>query len=158
VSVEDILNSIDRNLAGIKRNLNLLPGEKKRISLHEAGHALVAWYLKHSNPVLKISIIPRSMGSLGFTQMMPKESSLMTSEELIDMAVTLCGGRAAEEVYIGTYSNGAIDDLRKIHSVLSSYVKKFGMSDKLKNLYLEEDQGQFTAESSVSQETKTVYF
>lgn len=94
--------------------MKLSKDETKRVAYHEAGHAICGWFLKGADPVLKVTIIPRSKGSLGFSQHLPNEFKLTTTADYEDRLVTLLAGRAAEEVFFNNYTNGASDDLRKV--------------------------------------------
>jgi len=84
--------------------------EKRTVAFHEAGHAVAGWFLEGADPILKVSILPRSKGALGFAQMLPNETSLYSKEELHDKIVTILGGRVAEEIFMGTVTTGAADD------------------------------------------------
>ncbi len=99
VGMGELHGATDRVIAGLKKKLLLSDTERKTIAYHEAGHAVTSWFLENSNPLLKITIIPRSKGSLGFTQYLPDEISLYSQPQLMDMLVTLYGGRAAEQVF-----------------------------------------------------------
>lgn len=101
------------------------------MAYHEAGHAVAGWFLEHSNPLLKITIIPRSKGSLGFAQYLPDELSLYTTEALNDMIATALGGRIAEELFFGRITTGAHDDLKKVTNIATGLVTQYGMGKKL---------------------------
>jgi hypothetical protein len=105
--------------------------ERKTIAFHEAGHAIAGWLLEHADPLLKVTIIPRSSGALGFAQYLPKEVSLHTTEQLRDMMCMALGGRAAEDIAFGKVTTGASDDLRRVTAIATSMVQIYGMSDKL---------------------------
>lgn len=96
VEPEDFEAASDRVLAGLEQTLNLEETEKKKIAYHEAGHAVVAWFSEGASPLLKITIVPRSRGSLGFAQYLPNESTLMNKEQLYDQICVILGGRTAE--------------------------------------------------------------
>ena len=102
--------------------------ERRIVAYHESGHAVVSWFLKYSNPLVKVTIIPRSKGSLGFTQYIPDNLKLHSKEHLLDMISTLFGGRIVEELLIGSITTGASDDLQKATDLATSIVTKFGMS------------------------------
>lgn len=87
--------------------------ERRIVAFHESGHAVAGWFLQHANPLLKVTIIPRSKGSLGFAQYLPEELSLYSKEALIDLIKTALGGRIAEEIFFGSITTGASDDLKK---------------------------------------------
>jgi len=93
----------------------MTPEEKKCIAYHESGHAVAGWFLEHSNPLLKITIIPRSKGSLGFAQYLPDEISLYSKDQIMDMICVSLAGRVAEEVmFDGRITTGASDDIKKV--------------------------------------------
>lgn len=92
----------------------LSPEEKKIVAYHEAGHATVSWFLEHAHPLLKVSIIPRGSGALGYAMYMPEERHIYTKEQLIDMICSALGGRAAEEIVFNSITTGAADDLQKV--------------------------------------------
>lgn len=105
--------------------------ERKTVAYHEAGHAVAGWFLEHSNPLLKITIIPRSKGSLGFAQYLPEEISLYTKEALLDMIKVALGGRIAEKIFFGRVTTGASDDIRKVTQIAQGLVSVYGMSSGL---------------------------
>jgi cell division protease FtsH len=108
------------------------PKERQTVAYHECGHALVASLVPTGDPVSKISIIPRSRGSLGYTMQMPKEDRyLLSIEELKDQIAVMMGGRAAEHVMLGTISTGAVDDIQRATQLARRMVTEFGMSEKL---------------------------
>jgi AFG3 family protein len=95
----------------------MTPAERRTVAYHEAGHAVTGWFLEHSNPLLKITIIPRSKGSLGFAQYLPEELSLYTKEALIDMIKVALGGRVSEHIFFEKVTTGASDDIKKITQI-----------------------------------------
>jgi len=105
--------------------------ERKTVAYHEAGHAVAGWFLEHSNPLLKITIIPRSKGSLGFAQYLPDEMSLYGKEQLIDMMKVSLGGRVAESIFFGKVTTGASDDIKKVTQIAQGFVNSYGMSDSI---------------------------
>jgi AFG3 family protein len=105
--------------------------ERKTVAYHEAGHAVAGWFLEHSNPLLKITIIPRSKGSLGFAQYLPEELSLYTKEALIDMIKVALGGRVAEKIFFTKVTTGASDDIKKVTQIAQGLVSIYGMSNGL---------------------------
>lgn len=132
VTERDITESVEVVIAGYERkSMVISPREKKIISYHEVGHALVAASQTHSAPVAKITIIPRTSGALGYTLQIDKEEKfLMSKEELFNQMVTLSGGRAAEEVIFNSQTTGASNDIEKITNIASSIVMKFGMTEE----------------------------
>ena len=145
VTMSDFNNAVERIVAGLeKRNRLLNPREREIVAYHEMGHALVALSLPGSDPVHKVSIIPRGIGALGYTIQRPTEDRfLMTKEELENKMAVLLGGRAAELVVFGHYSTGAADDLRRVTDIARSMVTRYGMSPKLGSVAYERDTRSF---------------
>jgi cell division protease FtsH len=141
VSMGDFGNAVERIVAGLeKRNRLLNPKEREIVAYHEMGHALVALSLPGVDPVHKVSIIPRGIGSLGYTIQRPTEDRfLMTREELENKMAVLLGGRAAELIVFGHLSTGAADDLRRVTDIAHSMVTRYGMSEKLGNVAYDRD-------------------
>lgn len=136
--------AIERVIGGLeKKSLVLNPEEKKVVAYHEAGHAICGWYFKYADPLLKVSIIPRGQGALGYAQYLPAgDTYLMNVNQLMDrMAMTL-GGRVSEELHFDTVTSGASDDFNKVTRMATAMVTKWGMSSKIGYLYFEEDQQQ----------------
>ncbi len=133
VGAVDFEEAVDRQQLGLKKEGRVMTDdEKKRVAFHESGHALVALSMEHADPVYRVTIIPRSIGSLGATLQLPTEERwLMTREELRDRLCVLLGGRAAEEIACGDVSTGARDDLERATELARHMVCKFGMSDAL---------------------------
>ncbi|KAI5278341.1 AAA ATPase afg3, partial [Ascosphaera acerosa] len=128
-----------------KKSLVLAPEEKKTVAYHEAGHAVCGWYFQYADPLLKVSIIPRGQGALGYAQYLPAQGDtyLMNERQLMDrMAMTL-GGRVSEEMHFETVTSGASDDFNKVTRMASAMVTKFGMSKKIGYIHFEENQNQF---------------
>lgn len=136
VDLSSFESASDRIIAGFEMKKILSPEEKKIVAYHEAGHCVINWYLPNSVPVYKISIIPRSKGSFGFNLNIPKSSCLYTKENMIDTITGALGGRLAEELFIGSVTTGAYDDLKKINSLSREMIMKYGMSD-LGNVFFE---------------------
>jgi len=141
----DFTEAIERLVAGLeKRNRVLNPTERRVVAHHELGHAMVAMALPGTDPVHKISIIPRGVGALGYTIQRPTEDRfLMTREELENKMAVLLGGRVAEEVVFGHLSTGAADDLAKVTDIARSMVMRYGMVKNLGNVAYEEEQVPF---------------
>ena len=125
--------AIDRVVGGLeKKNRVMNPQEKEIVAFHESGHAIVAESVKHADPVHKISIIPRGIAALGYTQQQPTEDRyLLTRPELLDRLAVLLGGRVAEELVFGDISTGAQNDLQRATVIARSMVAEYGMSDRL---------------------------
>ena len=142
VEMEDFQDSIERVIAGLeKKNKLISPKERQIVAYHEAGHAIVGWYLEHTDPVLKVSIVPRGLAALGYTLQTPLEDRfLMTTEELNDKICALLGGRVAEEIIFGRISTGAQNDLERITNMAYAMVAEYGMSEELGYLSLKDSQ------------------
>ncbi len=145
VSLRDFTEAVERIVAGLeKRNRLLNATERKVVAHHELGHAIVAMALPGTDPVHKVSIIPRGVGALGYTIQRPTEDRfLMTRTELENKMAVLLGGRAAEEVVFGHLSTGAADDLAKVTDIARSMVMRYGMVKALGHVAYEEDQNRF---------------
>lgn len=136
VEMIDFQDAIERVVAGLeKKNKIISPNERKIVAYHESGHAIVGWFLEHTDPVLKVSIVPRGLAALGYTLQTPTEDRfLMTKEELSDRICALLGGRVAEDIVFGRVSTGAQNDLERITNMAMSMVTVYGMSDKIGNV------------------------
>ncbi|ERE80636.1 AFG3-like protein 1 [Cricetulus griseus] len=123
--------AIERVIGGLEKKTQVLqPNEKTTVAYHEAGHAVVGWFLEHADPLLKVSIIPRGKG-LGYAQYLPREQYLYTREQLFDRMCMMLGGRVAEQLFFGQITTGAQDDLRKVTQSAYAQIVQFGMSEKL---------------------------
>ncbi len=133
VEMIDFQDAIERVVAGLeKKNKLISPNERKIVAFHEAGHAIVGWFLEYTDPVLKVSIVPRGFAALGYTLQTPLEDRfLMTTEELDDKICALLGGRVAEEIIFGKISTGAQNDLERIYNLAFAMVAEYGMSEEL---------------------------
>ncbi|KXS19554.1 ATP-dependent metallopeptidase Hfl [Gonapodya prolifera JEL478] len=121
--------AIERVIAGLEKKSRVLSPEEKRIvAHHEAGHAVAGWFLQHAHPLLKVSIIPRGVGALGYAQYLPKEEYLHSTEQLIDMMCMTLGGRVAEHIFFDSITTGAQDDLQKVTRQAYAQVMTYGMS------------------------------
>lgn len=133
IEMIDFQDAIERVVAGLeKKNKLISANERKIVAYHESGHAIVSWFLEHTDPVLKVSIVPRGLAALGYTLQTPLEDRfLMTKEELVDKICALLGGRVAEEIIFGRISTGAQNDLERITNMAFAMVAVYGMSDDL---------------------------
>lgn len=133
VGMSELEEAIDRVIAGLEKKSRIMSKKEREIvAYHESGHALVAVFLPHTDPVHKVSIIPRGIAALGYTQYLPGEDRyLMTKSELLDRLCVALGGRVAEEIIFGEVSTGAHDDLQKATQIARRMVKEFGMSERL---------------------------
>eukprot|EP00894_Picocystis_sp_ML_P003542 jgi/Pico_ML_1/54059/g4486.t1 len=132
VGMVDFESAVDRVIGGLEKKNKVISAEERRtVAFHEAGHAVVGWFLEYAEPLLKVSIIPRGTAALGFAQYLPSENLLMTTEQMEDMTCMTLGGRAAEEVLIGKISTGAQNDLEKITKMTYSRVAVYGMNKRV---------------------------
>ena len=134
VSKQDFLDAVDRIVGGLEKKTKVMTAsEKKAIAIHEAGHATISWFTEHANPLVKVSIVPRGR-ALGAAWYLPEERAITTKEELLDEMCATLGGRAAEELFIGHISSGAMNDLERVTKSAYSMIAYMGMSDKLPNI------------------------
>ncbi|PSR02835.1 MAG: AAA family ATPase [Bacteroidetes bacterium QS_8_68_28] len=135
IGMDDFEQSIDRVIGGLeKKNKIISPEEREIIAYHESGHAIVGWFLKHTDPVVKVSIVPRGMAALGYSQSMPEERYLYSKQALLDRMAMMLGGRVAEEIVFGEVTTGAQNDLQRITKMAYAMVTDYGMSDKVGNV------------------------
>lgn len=145
VTQKDLFNSVEQVLVGKEKKDRIMSKEERRIvSYHEVGHALIAALQKNSEPVQKITIVPRTMGALGYVMQVPEEEKYLNSQaELHDMLVGLLGGRAAEEIVFDTVTTGASNDIEKATSIARSMVTRYGMSKRFGLMGLETVESQY---------------
>ncbi len=108
---------MERVIGGLEKKSSVSEIERKTVAVHESGHGVVSWFLEGADPLLKLTIIPRTKGALGFAQYLPSENSLSTTEELEDKIVSILAGRVAEEEFFGKVSSGASDDFQKAYNI-----------------------------------------
>jgi len=146
--------AIERVVAGLEKKTNVLqPDEKKTVAYHEAGHAVVGWFLEHADPLLKVSIIPRGKG-LGYAMYLPKEQFLFTTEQLYDRMCMTLGGRASEQIFFNRITTGAQDDLQKVTKSAYAQITQYGMNEKIGNISFEQPQpGDMVFEKPFSEAT-----
>ena len=134
VSRQDFLDAVDRIIGGLEKKTKVMTAaEKRAIALHEAGHATISWFTEFANPLVKVSIVPRG-NALGAAWYMPEERQLNTKEQMLDEMCSLLGGRAAEELFTGHISSGAMNDLERATKSAYGMIAYAGMSDKLPNI------------------------
>ncbi|CAD5113086.1 DgyrCDS2278 [Dimorphilus gyrociliatus] len=132
VDMEDFDYAIERVIAGMPKKSGILSvKEKKVVAYHEAGHALVGWLLKHTDALMKVTIVPRTNRALGFAQYLPKDQKLISREEIFEKMCMAMGGRVAEALIFNSVSSGAQDDLKKITDMVYTQVQQLGMSDTI---------------------------
>ena len=134
VGKQDFLDAVDRIIGGLEKKTKIMTSaEKRAIAIHEAGHATISWFTEHANPLVKVSIVPRGR-ALGAAWYMPEERAITTKEEMLDEMCATLGGRAAEELFIGRISTGAMNDLERVTKSAYGMIAYAGMSDKLPNI------------------------
>ena len=134
VGKQDFLNAVDRIIGGLEKKTKVMTNDEKRtIALHEAGHATVSWFCEHANPLVKVSIVPRGR-ALGAAWDLPEERQITTKEQMLDEMCALLGGRAAEELFTGHISTGAMNDLERATKSAYGMIAYAGMSERLPNI------------------------
>lgn len=124
--------AIERVIAGVERQSKILsPEEKKIVAYHEAGHAICGWFLKYADPLLKVSIIPRGQGALGYAQYLPGDIYLLNEQQLRDRITMALGGRVSEELHFDSVTGGAADDFKKVTQMATTMVTQLGMSKRI---------------------------
>ncbi len=135
VEMDDFNYALDRVIGGLeKRNSLISPEEKNIIAFHEAGHAICGWYLEHASPLVKVTIVPRGVGTLGYAQYLPKEEYITRTEALLDRMCMSLGGRAAEKIVFNKISTGAQSDLDQVTKMAYSMISVFGMNENIGNV------------------------
>ena len=134
VEKQDFLDAVDRIVGGLEKKTKITTEEERRsIAIHEAGHATISWLLEYANPLIKVTIVPRGR-ALGAAWYLPEERQITTKEQMLDEMCATLGGRAAEEMFIGRISSGAMNDLERVTKQAFAMITYMGMSDKLPNL------------------------
>jgi AFG3 family protein len=153
VSMDDFEKATDRIIGGLESNKIMSSEERSIVAHHEAGHAIAGWFLEHADPLLKVTIIPRTNGALGFAQYLPKEVFLRTQEEIMDIVCMALAGRAAEEIFFGRVTTGASDDLRRVTDLVYSTIQVYGMNPRLGQLAFPKDPNAMFDERPYSEKT-----
>jgi len=144
ITKQDFLDAVDRIIGGLEKKTKVMTTDEKRtIALHEAGHATISWFCEHANPLVKVSIVPRGQ-ALGAAWYLPEERPITTKEQMLDEMCSLLGGRAAEELFTGHISTGAMNDLERATKSAYGMIAYAGMSDRLPNIcYYNNDEYNF---------------
>jgi cell division protease FtsH len=143
VDKDDFLAAVDRIIGGLEKKTKVLTMEEKRtIALHEAGHATLSWHLQYADPLVKVTIVPRGR-ALGAAWYLPEERQITTKEQMLDEMCAILGGRAAEELFVGRISTGAMNDLERVTKQAYGMIAYAGMGDRLPNLCYYNTQEQF---------------
>lgn len=157
ITFSDFEKATDRVIGGLETNRIMTPEEKKIVAYHEAGHAVAGWFLEHADPLLKVTIVPRGKGSLGYAQYLPKEISLHSKDAMLDIMCMALGGRASEFVnFEGRITTGASDDLRRVTQIAYSMVQLYGMNDRIGQLSFPKDDSSLVAEKPYSERTADI--
>jgi len=156
VDMSDFQDAVDRVIGGLeKKNKIISPREKKVVAYHEAGHAVAGWFLKNTDPIVKVSIVPRGVAALGYAQYLPQERYLYSYQKLVDDICFALGGRVAEEIVFGEITSGAQSDLEKITRIAYAMVTVLGMNDKVGNVSFKED-GEYNFSKPYSESTAQI--
>ena len=143
IGKQDFMDAVDRIVGGLERKNKIMTEEEKRsIAFHEAGHATISWMLRWANPLVKVTIVPRGM-ALGAAWYLPEERQLTNEEHILDELCSLLGGRAAEQLFLGQTSTGALNDLERATKQAYAMVAYYGMSDKLKDVSFYDSTGRY---------------
>ncbi len=144
VSKQDFLDAVDRIIGGLEKKTKITTeAERRAIALHEAGHATISWLLEYANPLIKVTIVPRGR-ALGAAWYLPEERQITTKEQMLDEMCATLGGRAAEDLFLGRISTGAMNDLERVTKQAYGMIAYLGMSEKLPNLcYYNNDEYSF---------------
>ncbi len=135
VDMDDFNYALDKTIGGLERKSKIIaPAEKEIIAYHEAGHAICGWYLEHAMPLVKVTIVPRGIGTLGYAQYLPKDEYITRTEALLDRMCMTMGGRAAENIVFGKISTGAQSDLDQVTRMSYAMVAVYGMNEKVGNV------------------------
>ncbi|NLH29783.1 MAG: ATP-dependent zinc metalloprotease FtsH [Bacteroidales bacterium] len=154
VQKEDFLSAVDRIVGGLEKKSKIITQDEKRsIAIHESGHATLSWFLRYASPLVKVTIVPRGK-ALGAAWYLPEERQITTKEQMLDEMCALLGGRAAEELFTGTISSGAMNDLERVTKQAYAMIMYMGMSEKLANLCYYDSTGQeYSFSKPYSEET-----
>ena len=154
VELADFELASERVIGGIAKSKNLMSQvDKTSIAIHESGHAVAGWFLQHADPLLKVSIIPRSSGALGYAQYLPEEMALYSKEALLDKMCAILGGRAAEDLMLDRITTGASDDFDKVTQMAYGMVQVYGMTDSVGMLSFSPNKMSESAFKPFSEET-----
>lgn len=134
VSIREFEQATERVIGGIEKKLPQSDEERRTVAYHESGHAVAGWFSEYASPLIKLTIIPRAKGSLGFAQYLPDELTLYTQEQLEDMIKVALGGRISEEIFFQRVTTGASDDFKKCAQIAHGMVTEYGLSPVLGTL------------------------
>ncbi len=146
VSMVDFEKAVDRIIGGLESGKIISKTELNIVAHHEAGHAVAGWFLQHADPLLKVTIVPRTSGALGFAQYLPKEMFLRNKEQIMDIVCMALAGRAAEEVFFKKVTTGASDDLRRVTGLVYNMIQTYGMNERVGQLAFPKDPNGYPGE------------
>jgi AFG3 family protein len=156
VTMNDFEKATDRIIGGLESNKIMSKEERSIVAHHEAGHAVAGWFLEHADALLKVTIIPRTSGALGFAQYLPKEVFLRTQDQIMDIVCMALAGRAAEEIFFGSVTTGASDDLKRVTQLVYSTIQLYGMNSRLGQLSFPKDPNAMFEDRPYSEKTAKV--
>ena len=153
ITKQEFLDAIDRIIGGMEKKTKVMTADEKRtIAIHEAGHATISWFLEFANPLVKVTIVPRGQ-ALGAAWYLPEERTITTKEQMLDEICATLGGRAAEELFTGHISSGALNDLERVNKSAYGMVAYLGMSSKLSNICYYNTQQEYSFSKPYSEQT-----
>eukprot|EP01039_Chlorochromonas_danica_P008873 gene8873-9785_t len=153
IDITDFEAATDRIIGGLESRKVMSIEEKRVVAYHEAGHAVAGWHLEYADPLLKVTIVPRSSGALGFAQYLPKELFLRTREQIMDMVCMALAGRASEQVNFGRVTTGAADDLRRVTQIAYQMVQVYGMNERIGQVAFPREEGSWPNDKMYSNAT-----
>lgn len=156
VDLKDFETATERIIGGLESNKLMSPEERRVVAYHEAGHAIAGWNLEHTDPLLKVTIIPRGNGALGFAQYLPNEISLRSKDQIEDMVCMALAGRASEQVNFGKVTTGAANDLQRVTQIVYQMVQVYGMNEKVGQVAFPKEEGQWPTDRVYSNHTAEV--
>lgn len=156
VDMLDFETATERIIGGLESKKIMSLEERRVVAYHEAGHAVAGWNLEFADPLLKVTIVPRGNGALGFAQYLPKELFLRTREQILDIVCMALAGRAAEQVFFGRVTTGAADDLRRVTQIVYQMVQVYGMNERVGQVAFPKEEGQWPQDRMYSNATAEV--
>eukprot|EP01036_Dinobryon_divergens_P028615 gene28615-37591_t len=156
VDMVDFEMATDRIIGGLESKKIMTLEEKRVVAYHEAGHAVAGWNLEHADPLLKVTIVPRGSGALGFAQYLPKELFLRNKDQILDMVCMALAGRASEQINFGKVTTGAADDLRRVTQIVYQMVQVYGMNERVGQLAFPREESRWPQDKLYSNATAEV--
>jgi len=156
VDMADFETASERLIGGLESKKIMSVEERRVVAFHEAGHAVAGWNLEWADPLLKVTIVPRGSGALGFAQYLPKELFLRTKDQILDIVCMALAGRASEQINFGRVTTGASDDLRRVTQIVYQMVQVYGMNDRVGQVAFPREDGQWPQDKMYSNATAEV--